>query len=89
MIRTMASFLLAGAVCCGTQAFADDTSMNSSTMTSEQKQMVKDCMAKQKANDSSMSKDVMKKTCEAQVNPQFQTGGANNSVPPTDSTKPH
>lgn len=87
MSRKIAALLLLGAMTYGAQAFADDTAMNSSTMTAEQKQMVKDCMAKMKANDNSMSKDERKKTCMAQVNPQPQTGGGNNSTAPMNSSK--
>ena len=86
MNRAMTSLMLVAALAYGVTAVADNTSMNSSTMTSEQKQMMKDCMAKEKAKSDGTSKDEMKKTCMAQVNPQIQNGGAN--VAPTPASKP-
>lgn len=41
--------------------------MKPDTMTSHQKHMMKECMAKQKAKDSSMSKEDMKSACMSEM----------------------
>jgi pentapeptide MXKDX repeat protein len=56
-----------------TQAFADD-SMQPGAMTTEQHQMMKDCMAEQKAKNSSMSKTDMKSVCLAQMKSKMNSG---------------
>jgi pentapeptide MXKDX repeat protein len=59
--------LFAALILTSSQTFAADPmpsdSMSSSSMTAAQQSMMKDCMAKQKAKDSSRSKDDMKKAC--------------------------
>jgi pentapeptide MXKDX repeat protein len=70
--------LFAALIVSGSQAFADDAK-KSDSMTSEQKQMMKDCMAKQKAKDSSMSKDDMKKACMS--NMKMQSGHMDSTAP--------
>jgi len=66
MKRTVASILVVGLMFSGAQAFAQEqSSMNSAAMPSDQStgqstnakhQAMKDCMARQKANNSSMSR---------------------------------
>jgi hypothetical protein len=69
--------LLFGAlVLVATQSFADD-SMHSGAMTTQQHQMMKDCMAQQKAKDSSMSKADMKSACMAQMKSKMDSGQMN------------
>lgn len=61
MNRLVASLACAGLMCGGVQAFADDAP-SKPTMTKHQ--MMKDCMAKQKASDGGMPKEDMKKACK-------------------------
>jgi hypothetical protein len=86
--RKLMSLLLAGMMGCAVQAFADDTTMNSSQKTPQQKQMMKDCMAQQKAKDSSMSMADMKKTCHNQMKMQMQKDGSMPASPAMSTTKP-
>jgi hypothetical protein len=86
--RKLMSLLLAGMMGCAVQAFADDTSMSPSQMTPQHKQMMKDCMAQQKAKDSSMSVAEMKKTCHNQMMMQMQKDGSMPASPPMSTTKP-
>ncbi len=60
MSRLVVSLACAGFMCFGVQAFADDAS-GQPAMTRHQ--MMKDCMAKQKASGSGMPKEDMKKAC--------------------------
>lgn len=55
-----ATTILTGSMAFGADQMSSDSSMSHS-------QMMKDCMAKQKAKDSSMSKDDMKKACMDQT----------------------
>jgi hypothetical protein len=55
--KAAAASMLSAALFCGIQAHADETAAAS------KHQMVKDCMAKQKASDSGKLKDDMKKSC--------------------------
>jgi len=73
---------------CAAQAFADDMPMSSSQMTPQHKQMMKDCMAQEKAKDSSMSKGDMKKACHDQMKMQMQKDDSMPATPPMSSTKP-
>jgi hypothetical protein len=50
--------ILAAVTLCGVQAYADDAAAES------KHQMMKDCMAKQKASESGRPKDEMKKSCK-------------------------
>ena len=50
----------------GTAAFADDA-VKPDSMASQHKQMMKDCMARQKAQDTSMSTHAMKSACKAEM----------------------
>lgn len=56
-----------------TQAFADDA-MQPGAMTTEQHQMMKDCMAQQRAKDSGMSKADMKSVCMNQMRSKMSSG---------------
>jgi hypothetical protein len=58
----MSSF---AALCVGTQAMADDS--NSARPVVSPKQMMKDCMAKEKQANPGGSEDDMKKTCQAKI----------------------
>lgn len=63
MNRTMTSIVFAGLVALSAQVLADD-----STPTMTQKhQMMKECMARQKAKDSSVSKADMKAACKNEM----------------------
>jgi hypothetical protein len=60
MNRTIPALLVAGLMGFGMQALADDTSAAQSTQKAEQKQFMKDCMAKAKAANNGMSEMDMK-----------------------------
>ena len=62
MKRTFAPIVFAAFVWAGTQAFADEPTPTSATMSPHQ--MMKDCMARQRAKDRSMSKEGAKKACK-------------------------
>lgn len=64
MKRVIATAALTGALVFSVQTFADD-SMSQSTQTTHQ--MMKSCMAKQKANNASMSYASRKKACKDQM----------------------
>ena len=67
MINTV---LVAGLVICGSQAIADD-----SPSTSQSKdQMMKECMAKQKATNSSMTQEAMETVCKNQIEKKQKEG---------------
>jgi hypothetical protein len=66
MNRTIPALLVAGLMGFGMQALADDTSAAQSTQKAEQKQFMKDCMAKAKAANNGMSEMDMKKACKDQ-----------------------
>jgi hypothetical protein len=62
--------VVAGLVIFGSQAIADD-----SPPTSQSKdQMMKDCMAKQKATNSSMTQEAMETVCKNQIAKQPKEG---------------
>jgi hypothetical protein len=80
--------IIKGAVCAaiilaGGQAFADPMSSDS---TSHHK-MMQDCMARQKAKDSSIPKDDMKKTCKAELSGANSLGGVSTPNQTTPTTK--
>jgi len=83
MKRAIAPILVTAFIFTGTQALADD-STSSSSMT-QHHQMMKDCMAKQKAMDSSMSAADMKKACKDQMNMQ-KSGMDSTKTNPADPT---
>jgi hypothetical protein len=63
MNRTISALVVAGLVGFGMQALADDTSADQSTQKADQKQFMKDCMAKAKAANNGMSEKDMQKAC--------------------------
>ena len=91
MNRKLMSLLLVGVMGCAVQAFADTTgdtsnreAIKKSPMTPKEKQMMKHCMAQQKAKDSTVSVDAMKKICLDQMKITTQK-----AAPPLSTTKPH
>lgn len=93
MQRAMTPILFAGLIWASGQALAADPmpshSMSNSSMTAAQKSMMKDCMAKQKAKDSSMSKDDMKKTCMDKMKiTSHMDHAAGNQTKPTAEDQP-
>jgi hypothetical protein len=102
MNRKLMSLLLIGVMGCAVQAFADTTgdtsnreAIKKSPMTPKEKQMMKHCMAQQKAKASteqrspppgytSMSMDDMQKICLDQM--KIKTEKA--APPPMSTTKP-
>ena len=65
MNRIVASLLLACLASAGVQAIADDTNTDRPVMT--HKQMMKDCMDRERASNSGASTEDMKKTCRAKI----------------------
>jgi hypothetical protein len=68
MNRLIPTFILAGFTAFGMQAVADNTPPDQSpadqpAQKSDQKEFMKDCMAKAKAAHNGMSEDDMKKAC--------------------------
>ena len=85
MNRAISSALLAGLLCVGAQAFADDTTNVTATgdSTTKQSQALKDCLAKQKAKGSTLSTADMTKACtEGQTSPLEKDNAA-----PTNETQ--
>lgn len=72
----LASLFSGALLLAGAQSFADD-SMQSGAMTTQQHQMMKDCMAQQKAKDSSMSRADMKSACMTQMKSKRSSGQIN------------
>ncbi len=69
MKRTIFALLVAGMMGVAIQAAADDTSPTSDQMPQKpnQKQFMKDCMAKAKAANNGMSEQDIKKSCKEQL----------------------
>lgn len=66
----------------GTQALADDA-----TNAGQHKQWMKDCMARQKAQDSTMSRPAMKSACKAELKAKMDSDKINHAdQPATDDT---
>ena len=85
MKKILTPMIFAALMLAGTQAFADEP-MKTDTTTGNQKLMMKQCMAKHKAQDSSMSKDDMKSACKAEIKMNSEHMDNNNSH--TDNTPP-
>jgi hypothetical protein len=66
MKRIVTSLAASGLILMGAQAFADDSASQQPTMAQKQ-QMMKDCMAKQATDNSTLSKTDMKKACKDQM----------------------
>lgn len=64
MKRTMITLALAGLVAISAQAIADD----STKPPPDKAQMMKECMEKQKATNSSMTQSAMETVCKNEVN---------------------
>jgi hypothetical protein len=95
MKRTIGSVLFVGLLCAGAQAFAQDanqpdtqtqTSADTSATThmSAQHQRMKDCIAKEQADNSSLSAADAKKACKAQAKAQKSNAESSSE---TDSTQ--
>jgi hypothetical protein len=69
MKRTIFALLVAGMMGFTLQAVADDTAPTSdqTAQKPDQKQFMKDCMAKAKAANNGMSQEDMKKACKEQL----------------------
>jgi hypothetical protein len=65
MKRTLAPLLVLGLVFVGSQALADDSPTARPNQTN--RELMKQCMADQKANNSGASAADMKKTCKDQI----------------------
>jgi hypothetical protein len=64
MKRTISALIIASLVGVGMQAVAEDTAgADQSAQNADQKQFMKDCMAKAKAAHNGMSEEDMKKAC--------------------------
>jgi pentapeptide MXKDX repeat protein len=83
MNRAFSSIAFAAAILFGGHALADD-SMTRADMT--KRQLMNDCMEKQKATDVTMSKTQMKRFCKDQLKQQ-KASGAFPEPPPVDT--PH
>jgi pentapeptide MXKDX repeat protein len=83
MKRMINSVAFIGLLACGAQAFADD-SMSPATPTS--RQMMKECIEKQKTADVNMSKAAMKRMCKDQLKQQKQSGTPV-EAPPSDTPR--
>jgi hypothetical protein len=78
-----APLLAAGMLCCG-YAYADDAPVAS------KHQMMKDCMAKQKASDSGRHTDEMRKSCRDITKTEKQNADqAADQAPATQGATPH
>jgi hypothetical protein len=66
MNRSICTFLIATVMATGV-ALADNTSTDQTPQKPDQKQFMKDCMAKAKAANNGMSEQDMKKSCKEQL----------------------
>jgi hypothetical protein len=88
MKLTLSALAIAVVLSTSVQAIADDSPSSDTAQT--KKQSMKDCMAKQKATNSSMTEDAMKTVCKNQLHTQksikngndLSTGPQNQSAPP-------
>jgi hypothetical protein len=71
MNRIYTAIAVSGLLLLGAQAMADDTNTSTSSMTAAQKhQAMKDCVARETSNNSSMSKTDARKACKSQMKAQ-------------------
>jgi hypothetical protein len=77
MKHALTPIIVTALILAGTQAFADDATPSDS-MTNQHKQMMQDCMAKQKAKNNNMSTDDMKQACKAEVKTKMNNAQMNN-----------
>jgi hypothetical protein len=87
MNRPLYSLVLtAGLICGAAQAHADDLS---SQATPTKHQLMKDCMAKQKASDGGMPKEQMKKSCKDLTKTESQNAKADKQGTDQPAAAPH
>lgn len=88
MKRAMTIMMLAGLMAVSVQAVSDDSTPASSTASSAQNdKAMKDCMAKQKASNASMTQDAMQTVCKNEVRKKGQKDG-NDLATGTQAPKP-
>ena len=87
MTRTMLCALIAtlGAAGMGAGALADDT--NSDRQVKTHKQMMQDCMAKERSANSGASEDDMKKACRAKIQ-SYDSHPSETAPPPNNPGSP-
>ncbi|HEV7610596.1 MAG TPA: hypothetical protein VGO37_01830 [Steroidobacteraceae bacterium] len=85
MKTPMVSIALAALVVIGAQALADDSSKTSKT-SADKAQMMKDCMARQKATNSSMTQAAMETVCKNEIKGDGQKDGNDLATGPKPST---
>jgi hypothetical protein len=68
MFSTISAMLLAGLVGISAQALADDAPASQPVLTHKQK--IQQCMAKQRASNSGMTDNDMRKACETELQSQ-------------------
>jgi hypothetical protein len=80
-----AAVLLSGAMACGTAALADEAATAPSMVNAHatHKQLMKECMDKEKSQNGSASADDAKKQCEARVKTQMQQMKSAGTMPPS------
>jgi hypothetical protein len=74
MKHTVGAILFAAFMAMGAQVLADD-STSSANNAAKSNQAMKDCMAKQKATNSSMTQDAMKTVCKNEAKKNKDNGG--------------
>ena len=83
MKNAIAMALCTGLMLVGFQAIADDAMSSSGSMS--HKQMMKDCMARQKAKDSTLSTDELKRACQDEMKMKADPP---NQTPPSPPPQP-
>jgi hypothetical protein len=87
MIRMLFPLVLAiNLTCAAVQVHADDMSPQA---TPTKHQLMKDCMAKQKASDGGMPKDQMKKNCKDLTKTESQNAKADKQGADRSADAPH
>jgi hypothetical protein len=88
MNRSLYSLALAASLACAAQVHSDDMSSQATPQPTPTKhQLMKDCMAKQKASDSGMPKEQMKKNCKDLTKTENQNAKADKvDKPSTDQS---
>jgi hypothetical protein len=85
MKTPMVSIALAALVVVGAQAMADDSSTTSNP-SADKAQMMKDCMARQKATNSSMTQAAMETVCKNEIKGNGQKDGNDLATGPKPNT---
>jgi hypothetical protein len=88
MKSSTAAVLLSGAMVCGAAALADEAATAPSMVNphATHKQLMKECMDKEKSQNGSASADDAKKQCEARVKTQMQQMKNAGTLPPSSDT---